>query len=307
MKNERAINRQVPARDWPKSTELKDLIIVTGLSGSGKRSAIKAFEDLGYFCIDNLPVRLIPKLLDLSTVSGGELNRLALVIDIREGEFLTEFKDFYEKLHRKNFRVQIMFFEASDAALVTRFRETRRPHPLAIDTPILEGIAQERERLKQIRALADMVIDTSDLTVHTLKKYVLDHFRRPGQGGGIVVTITSFGFKYGIPFESDLMFDVRFLPNPNFVRQLKSKNGTNQGIVKYMRSFPETEEVIRRIGDFLGYLIPKYLREGKAYLNISVGCTGGRHRSVMVSEAIRDFLKKPGQDVEVVHRDLDKN
>lgn len=303
----KAPGKPIPARDWPKKMDLRDLVIVTGLSGSGKRSAIKAFEDLGYFCIDNLPVQLIPKLLDLSAFSGGQLSRLALVIDIREGEFLAEFKNFYQKLRQQNFRIQIIFLEASDAELVRRYRETRRPHPLAIDKPIIEGLSRERKQLKEIRDLADMVIDTTDLSVHSLKKYILSHFRRPDQDNGLVVTITSFGFKHGIPFEADLMFDVRFLPNPNFVRHLRNKNGKNKAIVNYMRTFPETDEVIQRIGDFLSYLTPKYLREGKAYLNISVGCTGGRHRSVMIAEAIGDSLKKQGQNVKVIHRDLDKS
>jgi len=304
MKRRRGSKKPVPPRSGIR--DLRDLVIVTGLSGSGKRSAIKAFEDLGYFCVDNLPVQLIPPLLELSSFAGGELNRLALVIDIREGEFLDDFKSLYQRLKRQNFRTFVIFLEATDAELVRRFRETRRPHPLAPDTSVLEGIARERRRLRQIRALADLVIDTTSLNVHNLKKYILGHFRQPDQADGLVVTVTSFGFKHGVPFESDLMFDVRFLPNPNFVRHLRRKNGTHKAIVSYMRSFPETEEVIQRTGDFLQYLIPKYLREGKAYLNIAVGCTGGRHRSVMVSEALGDLLRKHGHNVQVAHRDVEK-
>jgi UPF0042 nucleotide-binding protein len=285
---------------------LRELIIVTGLSGSGKRSVIKAFEDLGYFCVDNLPVQLIPRLVELSAYSGGELQRFALVVDVREGEFLDDFKNFYRKLKKQHFRTLIIFLEASDEVLVKRFRETRRPHPLATDKPILEGLAQERKRLREIRELADIVIDTSTLSVHGLKKYILDQFHEPGRDHSLLISIISFGFKYGIPFESDLVFDVRFLPNPNFVRHLKSKNGRDQKIVHYMKSFPETEEVIGRISDFLAFLIPKYVREGKAYLNIAVGCTGGRHRSVMVADALRNAVRKSGYKVKLIHRDIEK-
>lgn len=287
---------------------LRELVFVTGLSGSGKGSLIKVFEDLGYFCVDNLPVKLIPKLLEIAQLSGEELNRLALVVDVREGEFLDDFKTFYRKLKKQDFKFLIIFLEASDEALVKRFSETRRPHPLASDRPVLQGIALERKRLKEIRELADIVIDTSNYTVHGLKKYILDNFnfKQDGHGGPFLITLISFGFKYGVPFQSDLMFDVRFLPNPNFVHKLKDKTGMDKRVVAYMRSFPETDETIQKFSNLLVYLIPKYIKEGKTYLTISIGCTGGKHRSVFISEALKNILKKEGHHAKLVHRDIHK-
>ncbi len=286
---------------------LRELVFVTGLSGSGKGSFTNAFEDLGYFCVDNLPLKLIPKLIEISQLSGSELDRLALVVDVREGEFLDDFKTLYRKLRKQNFRCIIIFLEASDEALVKRFSETRRPHPLASARPILQGIALERKRLQEIREFADIVLDTSNMSVHSLKKYVIDHFKKNGNDGSLCITIMSFGFKYGVPFQSDLVFDVRFLPNPNFVHKLKNKNGRDKRVISYMKSFPETVETVQRFSDLLFYLIPKYNREGKTYLTISIGCTGGRHRSVFVAEVLRRNLKRENYNVRLVHRDMTKD
>lgn len=285
---------------------LQELIIVTGLSGSGKRSLIKIFEDTGYFCVDNLPVQLIPRLLELSQSAGGEINRLALVIDVREGQFLDDFKAVYRRLKKQSFRTLLIFMEASEPVLVKRFSEVRRPHPMAPAGSVLEGIALERQRLRELRELADLVIDTSDLSVHGLRRYVLEHFRSNGAPNKLQTTIITFGYKYGIPFESDLVFDVRFLPNPNFIPRLKNRDGRDRQVCSYMKAFPEVRETIARIADLLSYLIPKYMREGKSYLTISIGCTGGRHRSVYVGERLQRALKRSGFPSRVIHRDLEK-
>lgn len=283
---------------------LKEVVIVTGLSGSGKRSVTKAFEDLGFFCVDNLPIQLLPKLLELSSATGGDISRLALVIDVREGEFLENFPDYYEGFKDSNsFKASILFLEASDDTLVKRFSETRRPHPLATDRPILEGIALEREKLEEIRGMADLVVDTTGLTVHELRRYIYDHFSHENLEVP-VISVVSFGYKFGIPSDSDLLFDVRYLPNPNFVPDLKSKQGGDPSVVAYMKQFPETEEIIQRITELLEYLIPKYIREGKTYLTISIGCTGGRHRSVVVAEEVHKNLAAGGYKIRMYHRDI---
>jgi RNase adapter protein RapZ len=287
---------------------LNELIIITGMSGSGKHTLAKSFEDLGYFCVDNLPVQLIPHLVRLAEGQANSLTHLAVVVDVREGSFLEGFRRLHEQLKRGKFRTHILFLEAADAVLVKRFSETRRPHPLAKGQPILEGIRKERRRLKILRNLADMVVDTSDFTVHAARRFVSDHFRLlKARTKSLVMTVVSFGFKYGVPLNSDLVFDVRFLPNPHFVRRLHRMTGDDAAVVKYLERFPETGEIKEKISELLLYLHPKFLKEGKAYLTVAIGCTGGRHRSVAIANAVASKLQDAGLEVGLFHRDVHKS
>lgn len=286
---------------------LKELIIITGMSGSGKHTLAKSFEDLGYFCVDNLPVQLVPHLVRLAESQDSSFSHMAIVVDIREGPFLEGFKKLHEGLQKSRFRTHIIFLEASDKVLVKRFSETRRPHPLAAKRPILEGIRRERRQLRTLKELADMVVDTSDYTVHAARRFVSDHFRVGGTAKAPVTTLVSFGFKYGIPLNTDLLFDVRFLPNPNFVKRLHSKTGNDEAVIKYLSRYPEMQEITRRIYDLLLYLHPRFMREGKSYLTVSIGCTGGRHRSVTVANAVAKALEAEGLEVNLIHRDVNKS
>ncbi|MGH9786802.1 MAG: RNase adapter RapZ [Terriglobia bacterium] len=288
-----------------------DLVILTGMSGSGKGSVLKAFEDLGYYCVDNLPVDLIPKFAELCR-SSREMRRVALVVDIREGTGLKRFPALYRRIQRAK-RGQdvvshplLIFLQASDEALLHRFSETRRPHPLAGGRPLREGIAAERKLLAPIRDLADLVIDTSRFNVHDLRRYIADHFSGASADRSLVISCGSFGYRYGLPPDSDLVFDVRFLPNPNYIPRFQPLSGKDPAVAKYIRSFPQTKEFTRRISDLLAYLIPHYIREGKSYLTISFGCTGGRHRSVLIAETIAKNLERCGYGTKVAHRDVGK-
>lgn len=283
---------------------LRSLVIITGLSGSGKHTAFKAFEDLGYFCVDNLPTPLIPRLIQMSSLSGGDLEKLAIVIDIRLGESVPSFEEFFQELQQYPFASTVLFFDATDEVLARRYSETRRVHPLARQTTLLEGVRAERKKLAGVRALADLIIDTTDLTVHDLRRLIYERFQSEDSDESLNLSVVSFGFKNGLPHNSDMVFDVRFLPNPNFVGELKEKTGNDQPVVQYMQQFQETEELLRKIQNLLEYLIPKYRREGKSYLTISVGCTGGRHRSVMVANELARRLQENGQKVNLIHRDL---
>lgn len=282
------------------------LVVLTGLSGSGKGTILKVLEDLGFYCVDNLPIDLIAKFAELTTQAGEEIHRAALLVDIREGEALERFPHIYRPL-RKQVRPMLVFVEASDESLLRRFSETRRPHPLGRGRTVLEGIRRERQLLKPIRALADLVIDTSRFNVHELRRFVLDRFRRTSEERAILISMVSFGYRFGLPADSDLVFDVRFLPNPNFVPQYKPLTGRNRRVARYIQSFPQTREFIDRISDLLAYLIPHFIREGKSYLTIGFGCTGGRHRSVALAEAVRERLARQGFRARVVHRDLAKS
>lgn len=283
------------------------IVIITGLSGSGKTSAVKAFEDLGYFCVDNLPIQLIPTFIELCDRSSETLKRAVIVVDIREREFLPEFPRIYRDLKRRSIDVKVLFFEASDEILRRRFSETRRPHPLSDHaTDLMQAIAAERALLKDMRALADMIVDTSDRNVHALRRYLIEQFSTPDQDLELRITIVSFGFKHGLPPAMDLLFDVRFLPNPHFVPELRKLTGKDRKVKEFMRAAPETRETIERLQSLLSFLLPHYRREGRSYLTIGIGCTGGRHRSVMVAEALRHFLRRKGYKVKVWHRDYDK-
>jgi UPF0042 nucleotide-binding protein len=282
---------------------LQSLVIVTGMSGSGKGTALKAFEDLGFFCIDNLPVPLILKFIEGFHVSGGEVERAALVIDIRAGEKLRDLEKILEILRKYEFRLFVLYLEAREDVLVRRFSETRRPHPLAGSNPLREAIRKERRRLRKFREYADVTIDTSEYSVHQVKALVMERFRAHPRAAGLDLNLVSFGYKHGVPLESDLLFDVRFLPNPHFVSGLRALTGRNQRIAKYLRSFEETREFIARLKSFLEYLIPFYVREAKSYLTVGIGCTGGRHRSVFIAEELGRILKLDQVAIRIRHRD----
>ena len=292
----------MPRRDRKPST--RQLVILTGLSGSGKRSVLNTFEDLGYYCVDNLPVSLIPTFSELYEGGRGEVERAALLVDAREGAQIDLLPSIYRKLASER-AATLVFIEASDDALQRRFSETRRPHPLGPGVAIAEGIRQERRRMAPIRRLADVILDTTKFNVHELRQIVIDRFQNPGRSP-LLVSLVSFGFRYGIPADADLVFDVRFLPNPHFVPRLRPFSGKDARVARYIRSFPQTGEFLRRIESLLVYLIPHYIREGKSYLTVALGCTGGRHRSVALAEVIRRSLKRKGYVAKVVHRDLDK-
>ena len=282
----------------------RQLVILTGLSGSGKGSVLNTFEDLGFYCVDNLPVALIPTFSELY-VEGVEIERAALLVDAREGEQIDKLPTIYRKLSAEQ-PATLVFVEASDEVLKRRFSETRRPHPLSHGGSIAEGIAAERHRMAPIRRLADVIIDTSKFTVHELRQFIIDKFQRPGSRP-LLVSVVSFGFRYGIPSDADLVFDVRFLPNPHFVPKLRPFSGKDPKVARYIRSFPQTGEFLRRIESLLAYLIPLYIREGKSYLTVAFGCTGGRHRSVALAEVIRRYLQKKKYSAKVVHRDIEKS
>lgn len=295
-----------PSAARPAQQDL-EIVVLTGLSGSGKTLAIRAFEDIGYFCVDNLPVTLIPTFADLLTRSRQDIARAALVVDVREGAFLSEFPGIYEALRRgKGRRAQLVFFEADDDALIRRFSETRRPHPLAAGGSVEEGIRRERVALAPLRDLADLIIDSSRFNVHQLRRYIQEHYAPQAGAQPLSVAVVSFGYKHGLPAESDLLFDTRFLPNPFFVDGLRGRTGLDREVVGYLEAIPEYQELRRRILDLVTYLIPHYIREGKSYLTVAIGCTGGRHRSVTMAEAIGGALRAAGYAVGIAHRDLER-
>jgi len=289
-------------------TQIPDIVIITGLSGSGMSSATNAFQDLGYFVVDNLPVTMLPMFGRLVTSDDEEkgIRRAALVIDIREGEFLVDFEKELGALRRAGLNVSVLFFEASDDVLQYRFSETRRPHPAEKGQGLLAAIEAERQAMASIRAHADQIIDTSDHTVHTLRSFLLQRFSPDRQGAPMRVQVMSFGHKYGNPGDLELLFDVRHLPNPHFVPELKRLSGHDSRVVKYLRSQPEVQETLQRFTDLLSYLLPLYKREGKSYVTVGIGCTGGRHRSVMVANALARALRRSGFDAHASHRDVRK-
>jgi UPF0042 nucleotide-binding protein len=282
-----------------------ELVIITGMSGSGKASALKAFEDLGYYCVDNLPVELIPRFAELA-LQSGEILRTALVVDVREGSQLEKLPAILKSVKRL-IPTRVIYLEASDPVLLRRFSETRRPHPLGTRTTVRASLTAERRHLRALRSLADLVIDTSKFNVHELRAHLTDRFQHAsGTKHSILVSCVSFGFKHGVPDDADLVFDVRFLPNPHFVPEFRPLTGRDPRVAKYIRSFPQTKEFISRISDLLVYLLPHYVHEGKSYLTISFGCTGGQHRSVMIAEDVGKQLRSAGYKVKVVHRDSPK-
>lgn len=278
-----------------------ELVVITGMSGSGKGSVLKVFEDLGYYCVDNLPVDLIPNFAELIEQSA-ETHRAALVVDVREGAGLERLPSILKAVKRR-VPTRVLFLEASDQTLMRRFSETRRPHPLGKSEPVKTSIMAERKRLEPISALADDIIDTTKFNVHELRAHINERFRREEPSKHILVSTVSFGFRNGVPEDADLVFDVRFLPNPHFVPEFRPLTGKDPEVAKYIRQFPQTQEFLDRINELLIYLLPHYIHEGKSYLTIAFGCTGGQHRSVMMAEEIAKHLKKNGYDVKVQHRD----
>jgi UPF0042 nucleotide-binding protein len=302
-KPRRGRDRRGEERLRPDRRREPQILIITGLSGSGKTHVARALEDIGWFCVDNLPSALIPRFAELIRDSE-ELSRSALVVDMRERDFLRQFPIVYRQLKAKGVAVSLLFLESTEKVLQRRFSETRRPHPLAINQPAIEGIREEREALRPIRKVADLILDTSDYTVHQLRDYIREHYDLRRDASPIVVSVTSFGYKYGVPSEADLVFDVRFLPNPNFVPALKPLTGNQQAVIRYMNRQKDTAGFLRRLREFLDFVIPRYIREGKSYLTVAIGCTGGRHRSVMIANAVADSLSGKGYTVRVRHRDL---
>ncbi len=281
-------------------------MVVTGLSGSGKSIAIRALEDSGYFCIDNLPVLLIPKFIDLCQGSQEGIQRIALGIDLREGYFFQHWPNVLAEMREAGHRVEVLFFDASNEVLLRRFSETRRPHPLAGTAPVEEGIARERKALEGMRALADKVIDTSDFNVHELKKEIANYYTQVSSPRKMTIFLTSFGYKYGIPHDTDMIIDVRFLPNPFFVNDLRGKSGFEPEVQNFVLGREETHTFLDRLYSLLDFTVPKYEREGKSNLTLALGCTGGRHRSVVLVEELRKKLAGRELRIHVKHRDIDK-
>lgn len=291
-------------RAGSRSKDGVELVIITGLSGSGKATVLKAFEDLGYYAVDNLPIGLLPKFADLAKGSPS-VRRAALVIDIREGHSLTQFPSMFERL-KARIPATLLFLEADDGTLIRRFSETRRPHPLGKRSTVAKSIHTERDRLAPIRKVADLILNTSKFNVHELRHVIEQKFRDGREENGLRIDVTSFGYRHGVPPDSDLVFDVRFLPNPNYIPEFKNLTGRNPRVARYIRSFPQTVEFVERITALLTYLIPHYINEGKTYLTIAFGCTGGHHRSVMIAEEIRKRLEQAGFKAKETHRDISR-
>ena len=282
----------------------RKVVVITGLSGSGKSTVAKTLEDAGFFCVDNLPLDLVPKLVELTESSGGELTRLALVIDLRQRTFLPRYSAMLKSLESSGTSLEIVFLDARDEVLIRRYSETRRQHPLAVSGSVVDGITRERRELAEIKEKADWVIDTSDMTVHQLREEIKKIFEG-FSGDTLKIIVNSFGFGRGLPMESDLVLDVRFLPNPYFVEELKNKDGRDPEVTNWIFSQPTAKKFLEKLEEMLVFLLPLYIREGKQYLTISIGCTGGRHRSVVVAEHISDFLSRNGYtNVQVRHREI---
>ncbi len=288
--------KRIPARHGRRP----ELVIITGMSGSGKASVLKVFEDLGYYAVDNLPIDLLPRFAEL--VRSSDIERTALVVDVREGAKLDRLPGVLKQIKRL-LHTTVLFLEASDEALLRRFSETRRPHPLGMSIPVKSSITAERRRLRPISAVADVIVDTSKFNVHELRDHITRLFQRERSDKNILVSCVSFGYRHGVPEDSDLLFDVRFLPNPHFVPQFRPLTGRHPKVAKYIRSFPQTQEFINRISELLVYLLPHYIKEGKSYLTVGFGCTGGQHRSVMIAEDVGKRLRKAGYQVKILHRD----
>jgi len=290
------------AKRLPEPERKRELVIVTGLSGSGKLSALKTFEDLGYYSVDNLPLELVPRFADLVRQSA-EIERAALVVDVREGMRLDEFPALLKKV-RRVLQTRVVFLEASDDALVRRFSETRRPHPMGRSNTVVKSIRAERKRLDPIRNVADIVLDTTKFNVHDLRAHINAQFERDESDRNLTISSNSFGFKNGVPAEADLVFDVRFLPNPHFVPEFRRLTGRHPKVAKFVRDFPQTAEFLDKTTDMLKFLLPHYIKEGKSYLTVAFGCTGGQHRSVFIAEEMRKRLTAEGYRVKTTHRDM---
>lgn len=284
--------------------ESKQLVILTGLSGSGKSTVLRAFEDMGFYCVDNMPVELIPIFAELHEAGEGDFSRAALLVDAREGAQLQKLPGLLTHL-RKDHPISLVFIEAHDDALLRRYSETRRPHPLGKEYSVRESLQHERELMAPICKLADVVIDSTQFNVHELRSFITRRFKSPDRSP-MLISVVSFGYKYGVPNDADLIFDVRFLPNPHFVPALRKFTGRDGKVRRFIRSFPQTGEFLRRMESLLAYLMPHYIEEGKSYLTVAFGCTGGKHRSVMLAEEIKKALEKRKYATKVFHRDIDK-
>jgi UPF0042 nucleotide-binding protein len=283
------------------------VVIITGLSGSGKSTALRALEDIGFFCVDNLPVVLLPKFLAITVLSSPEIRQVALVMDLRERSFLDKYKRIFAGLKEKGYRIEILFLECSDDSLLHRFSETRRSHPLSAKGSVIEGIELEREKLDSLRQMADKIIDTTSVNVHQLKDAVQRHYLPSSKHKKMVVNVTSFGYRYGLPTDADLVFDVRFLPNPHYIEDLKIYDGHNKAVEKYVLGNTESKEFLKKILDLMNFLIPLYEKEGKAMLNIAMGCTGGKHRSVVMANQLSAHFFALKYIVNTSHRDINKS
>lgn len=282
------------------------IVVVTGMSGSGRSAALKAFEDIGYYCVDNLPLPLLPEFIRYARTSEEAL-RSAIGVDVRERGFAEEFPVRFGALRSAGIEIEMLFLEASDQALVRRYSETRRPHALAKDHPgLIDAIRRERDVLAEVRTLADRIVDTTDYTVHDLRQSVERHYADPSASRPMVVTLVTFGYKFGAPYDIDLLFDLRFLPNPHFVPELRPLTGEDQRVREHVMAGKGSGEFLSRLMDFLGYLLPRYKQEGKSYLTIGFGCTGGRHRSVSVALTVADLLRAAGHEVNLKHRDIQR-
>ena len=280
----------------------KELVIVTGISGAGKASALKDFEDLGYHAVDNLPLELLPEFAGL-VCKSAEIERAAIVVDIREGQTLDRLPDILKRV-KQLLPTRVVFLDAQDAVLVRRYSETRRPHPLRRSETVSRSIVEERQLLDPIRNVADTLIDTSNFNVHELRAHIQSRFGHGEKAQRLLVSCLSFGFKNGVPLDADMVFDVRFLPNPHFVPEFRKKTGKDPKVAAYVRGFPQTEEFLGKVTELMLYLLPHYVEEGKSYLTVAFGCTGGQHRSVMMAEEMRRRLKKAGYQVKALHRDM---
>jgi len=283
------------------------VVIITGLSGSGKSTALRALEDIGFFCVDNLPVILLPKFLSITISSSPKIKHVALVMDLREKSFLNKYEKIFDVLKRRGYKIEILFLESSDEALLRRFSETRRVHPLSERGMVMAGIQLEKEKLSPLRAMADKIIDTTSLNVHQLKDTVQRYFLPASKKKRMVINVTSFGYRYGLPVEADLVFDVRFLPNPYFVDHLKNFDGYHAGVKKYVLQNKESKDFFDKIKNLMNFLVPLYEKEGKVRLNVAMGCTGGKHRSVVMANKISEHFFSKHYMVNLNHRDIQKN
>ena len=281
-------------------------VIITGMSGAGKTQAANLLEDIGFFCVDNLPPTLIPEFAELCVRAEDKTHKIALVIDVREGRFLENLFDILDSLRKEGHRVMIVFLNAREDSLVRRFSETRRPHPLAVDGSLVAGIRAERQALLRLQREADLVIDTSDYTVHEFRKFLFDAFQGWKTQETTRISLVSFGYKYGLPNYADIIFDLRFLPNPHFVEELQPLTGKDQPVIDFILSDPKASSYTKRLFDFLDFCLPLHIREGKSYLTICLGCTGGRHRSVTLAEYMAKQLRDMGYSIYLHHRDIDK-
>ena len=280
------------------------VVIVTGLSGAGKTSALNVLEDLGYFCIDNLPVAFLPKFIELSGNFSPTIKGIALVMDLREEHFLKSFPGLYRKIKKSSIDLELIFLEADNQSLIKRYSETRRKHPVAVKGAVPQAVAQERELLQEIRSLASYRVDTSNFTIHQFKEYIRKIVTAGDHAAGMNISLLSFGFRNGLPLEADIVMDVRFLPNPYFIEEMRNQSGLDQGVREYVLGHPVSRSFTERFLALLKMLIPEYLREGKSYLTVAIGCTGGRHRSVAIVSVLGDYLREEGYEIALTHRDL---